>query len=58
MRDPGPKEEPKVPRMLDILRVRAAPRRTSRENSKTVTASVHNCDGGIGVRGRRDVERS
>jgi hypothetical protein len=29
----------------------------SRENSKTVTGSVHNCDGGIGVRGRGDVER-
>lgn len=24
----------------------------SRENSLTVTGSVHNCDGGIGVRGR------
>ena len=28
----------------------------SRENSLTVTGSVHNCDGGIGVRGRRDAE--
>lgn len=26
----------------------------SRENSLTVTGSVHNCDGGIGVRGRPD----
>lgn len=29
----------------------------SRENSLTVTGSVHNCDGGIGVRGRRQAER-
>jgi len=29
----------------------------SRENSRTVTGSVHNCDGGIGVRGRREFER-
>jgi NAD(P)-dependent dehydrogenase (short-subunit alcohol dehydrogenase family) len=28
----------------------------SRQNSLTVTGSVHNCDGGIGVRGRRDLE--
>jgi len=28
----------------------------SRENSRTVTGSVHNCDGGMGVRGRRDEE--
>jgi len=28
----------------------------SRENSLTVTGSVHNCDGGIGVRGRREAE--
>jgi len=28
----------------------------SRQNSMTVTGSVHNCDGGIGVRGRRDLE--
>ena len=28
----------------------------SRENSRTVTGSVHNCDGGIGVRGRREAE--
>lgn len=26
----------------------------SRENSRTVTGSVHNCDGGVGVRGRRE----
>lgn len=30
----------------------------SRANSLTVTGSVHNCDGGIGVRGRRDQERN
>jgi NAD(P)-dependent dehydrogenase (short-subunit alcohol dehydrogenase family) len=29
----------------------------SRANSLTVTGSVHNCDGGIGVRGRKDLER-
>jgi NAD(P)-dependent dehydrogenase (short-subunit alcohol dehydrogenase family) len=29
----------------------------SRANSLTVTGSVHNCDGGIGVRGRREQER-
>lgn len=29
----------------------------SRENSLTVTGSVHNCDGGIGVRGRREAQR-
>ena len=29
----------------------------SRENSLTVTGSVHNCDGGIGIRGRREAER-
>lgn len=28
----------------------------SRENSLTVTGSVHNCDGGMGVRGRREQE--
>jgi NAD(P)-dependent dehydrogenase (short-subunit alcohol dehydrogenase family) len=28
----------------------------SPENSRTVTGSVHNCDGGIGVRGRREAE--
>lgn len=28
----------------------------SRANSATVTGSVHNCDGGMGVRGRRDLE--
>ena len=28
----------------------------SRENSLTVTGSVHNCDGGIGIRGRREAE--
>jgi NAD(P)-dependent dehydrogenase (short-subunit alcohol dehydrogenase family) len=28
----------------------------SRENARTVTGSVHNCDGGMGVRGRRDEE--
>jgi 2,3-dihydroxy-2,3-dihydrophenylpropionate dehydrogenase/cis-2,3-dihydrobiphenyl-2,3-diol dehydrogenase len=28
----------------------------SRENSRTVTGSVHNCDGGIGVRGRADAD--
>lgn len=28
----------------------------SRENSLTVTGSVHNCDGGIGVRGRKERE--
>ncbi len=28
----------------------------SRENSRTVTGSVHNCDGGLGVRGRKDAE--
>ena len=28
----------------------------SRENSRTVTGSVHNCDGGVGVRGRKEVE--
>ncbi len=28
----------------------------SRENSRTVTGSVHNCDGGVGVRGRKDAE--
>lgn len=26
----------------------------SRENSRTVTGSVHNCDGGMGIRGRDD----
>ena len=30
----------------------------SRENSATVTGSVHNCDGGMGVRGRPDLEAS
>ena len=30
----------------------------SRQNSLTVTGSVHNCDGGMGVRGRRDEEAS
>lgn len=30
----------------------------SRENSLTVTGSVHNCDGGMGVRGRREQEAS
>jgi 2,3-dihydroxy-2,3-dihydrophenylpropionate dehydrogenase/cis-2,3-dihydrobiphenyl-2,3-diol dehydrogenase len=30
----------------------------SRENSLTVTGSVHNCDGGIGVRGRREQQAS
>jgi NAD(P)-dependent dehydrogenase (short-subunit alcohol dehydrogenase family) len=30
----------------------------SRENSLTVTGSVHNCDGGIGIRGRRESERN
>lgn len=29
----------------------------SRENSLTVTGSVHNCDGGVGIRGRRDPSR-
>jgi len=29
----------------------------SRENSLTVTGSIHNCDGGVGVRGRRQAER-
>ena len=29
----------------------------SRANSLTVTGSVHNCDGGIGVRGRREQEQ-
>jgi len=28
----------------------------SKENAKTVTGSVHNCDGGMGVRGRRESE--
>jgi NAD(P)-dependent dehydrogenase (short-subunit alcohol dehydrogenase family) len=28
----------------------------SRANSLTVTGSVHNCDGGMGVRGRRDLD--
>jgi NAD(P)-dependent dehydrogenase (short-subunit alcohol dehydrogenase family) len=28
----------------------------SRANASTVTGSVHNCDGGIGVRGRREFE--
>jgi len=28
----------------------------SRENSRTVTGSIHNCDGGVGVRGRKDVD--
>lgn len=28
----------------------------SRADSRTVTGSVHNCDGGMGVRGRRDEE--
>jgi len=28
----------------------------SRENSRTVTGSVHSCDGGVGVRGRKDAE--
>lgn len=28
----------------------------SRDESRTVTGSVHNCDGGVGVRGRRDAE--
>ena len=30
----------------------------SRPNASTVTGSVHNCDGGVGVRGRRDFEAS
>ncbi len=29
----------------------------SRENSLTVTGSVHNCDGGVGVRGRKLMEK-
>jgi NAD(P)-dependent dehydrogenase (short-subunit alcohol dehydrogenase family) len=28
----------------------------SKANSRTVTGSVHNCDGGVGVRGRKDTE--
>jgi 2,3-dihydroxy-2,3-dihydrophenylpropionate dehydrogenase/cis-2,3-dihydrobiphenyl-2,3-diol dehydrogenase len=28
----------------------------SRENARTVTGSIHNCDGGMGVRGRDDQE--
>lgn len=28
----------------------------SRDNSRTVTGSVHNCDGGVGVRGRKDLD--
>lgn len=28
----------------------------SRANAATVTGSVHNCDGGMGVRGRREQE--
>lgn len=30
----------------------------SRENNRTVTGSVHNCDGGVGVEGRRMKERA
>lgn len=28
----------------------------SRDNASTVTGSVHNCDGGVGIRGRRELE--
>jgi NAD(P)-dependent dehydrogenase (short-subunit alcohol dehydrogenase family) len=28
----------------------------SRADARTVTGSIHNCDGGVGVRGRRDAE--
>jgi len=30
----------------------------SRDNSRTVTGSVHNCDGGVGVRGRAAVDEA
>jgi 2,3-dihydroxy-2,3-dihydrophenylpropionate dehydrogenase/cis-2,3-dihydrobiphenyl-2,3-diol dehydrogenase len=29
----------------------------SKENSRTTTGSVHNCDGGVGIRGRQETER-